>query len=92
MLLREKNARNIRVNFSMNYTGGILLIHMDNPYGEFSEKTRKEEADLHGLGLKNVERTVRGLRGMMNYSARDHLFSVDIVIRFPREEKKERII
>ena len=91
VLLREDNVRNIRVNFSMNYTGGILLIHMDNPYGEFSEKTRKEEADLHGLGLKNVERTVRRLRGMINYSARDHLFSVDIMVRFPQEEKKERI-
>ena len=81
--LRMKEQQSREVNFSMCFTDGILLIHMDNPYSEFSLRTRKAEKSLHGLGLKNIAGTVDRLHGLMSYSAEDHLFSVDISVRFP---------
>lgn len=68
------------VSFTMRYTEGCLWINMKNPYDVFSTATKKQDRLSHGLGLKNIEKTVQKYNGTLAYSAQDHIFSVDLIL------------
>lgn len=68
------------VSFTMRYTEGCLWINMKNPYDVFSTVTKKQDRLSHGLGLKNIEKTVQKYNGTLAYSAQDHIFSVDLIL------------
>lgn len=68
------------VSLTIRYTEGSLWINMKNPFQEFSAVTKKQDRLAHGLGLKNIEKTVQKYNGTLADSAQDHIFSIDLIL------------
>lgn len=68
------------VYVSICYINQSLLIKMKNPFKEFSPQTQKNDKIIHGLGLKNIERTVKHYNGVVSYSTQNNTFAIDIIL------------
>lgn len=65
---------------------GVLLIKVDNSYdgriiedGDIIVSTKRDKAE-HGIGLKNIYKTVEKYRGDMKITYSEEIFSVKIII------------
>ena len=67
----------------------FISIHVENPYQKdvVTEndilKTSKEDDSLHGFGFLSMKEIVERYRGNINYQAKDHRFSLDVL--FPEQ-------
>ncbi|MCM1161869.1 MAG: GHKL domain-containing protein [Roseburia sp.] len=74
------------ISFLMKYEGGCILINIKNSFDEVirtSEEdfaTRKEDKELHGIGLKSVRNTIEKYNGILEILAEENLFSVDVMM------------
>ncbi len=74
------------ISFLMKYEGGCILINIKNSFDEVirtSEDefvTRKEDKELHGIGLKSVRNTIEKYNGILEILAEENLFSVDVMM------------
>ena len=66
-----------------------FLLHTENPtmLDELPAKTTKRDTRNHGIGLKNVERTVKRYSGSVNCTLENHVFAVDV--RLCLQQKSE---
>ena len=79
-----------QIDFSIQNPNGIFRIEMSNPYEDERRKvehhyltTKKENTEMHGLGLMSVQKIVEKYDGLMEISDTDNVFKV-IVIFFVR--------
>ena len=82
-----------RINFSIQNPNGIFCVEMSNPYEGERKKvehhymtTKKENIEMHGLGLMSVQKIVEKYDGLMEISDEDNMFKV--VITFYGEERQ----
>lgn len=74
------------IQLSIVYSKGRVILHMENPYtGEIKRKgkrilTSKQDNDLHGLGLANVEDTVLKYNGALDITSENQQFKVTVVL------------
>lgn len=77
------------IRLKISYVSGLLYINMENSCsfapscsgGELT--TRKPDKRRHGIGLKNVRKTVEEFHGTMEFTSEDRLFTVRIVLFLP---------
>lgn len=82
---KENLERYIKVH--MQYLNESLFIRIQNPYvheirtnmkGEIA--STKSNKQVHGIGLKNIKRTVEDCNGLLDISYDNSLFQVEIVL------------
>lgn len=75
-----------RLKLEMIFDKSVLHISIKNSYdGKLISKdgrllSTKEQAELHGYGLKNVKRIIKKYNGTISISYTDSLFSVDVML------------
>ncbi|MBD5544811.1 MAG: GHKL domain-containing protein [Lachnospiraceae bacterium] len=74
------------ISFLMKYEGGCILINIKNSFDQVirtSENefvTRKEDKELHGIGLKSVRNTIERYNGILEIIAEENLFAVNAMM------------
>lgn len=74
------------VKIMLTQKKGFLIFRVENASAEnpFSEsgalKTRKEDGNLHGLGIKNIQDTVNKYNGWLKNSYDDHTFISEVLL------------
>ncbi len=72
--------------FDINYEYGCIYIHVENNFDTILRlengtiKTRKNNQDFHGIGLRTVHELVNKYHGTIEISAKEDVFSVDILL------------
>lgn len=80
----EESKREI--DFEMHYRKGILVIKMSNyfqgiiPYKDGKIVTSKADKENHGMGLSNVNNTVKKYQGRMEIAHTEDVFSVTAIL------------
>lgn len=83
----EESKRNISLYIKKKLN--FISIHVENPYQKdvVTEndilKTSKEDDSLHGFGFLSMKEIVERYHGNINYQAKDHRFSLDVL--FPEQ-------
>lgn len=74
-----------RIFLSVKLNGELLIVHIENKYeGEIRIKdglpvTTKNDQSNHGYGMRSISMCVERYGGIMNFSALDGLFSLNIL-------------
>ena len=82
----EAKKQQIYFQYEVNFTAGFLIFRVENASTEnpFSEsgalKTRKEDGNLHGLGIKNIQDTVNKYNGWLKNSYDNHTFISEVLL------------
>lgn len=82
----ENGTHEKRIELSLRYEEGCILIHIQNTFGETpitnqgKYLTRKKNASMHGIGIKSIEDTVEKYHGITEISIVERLFVVDIMM------------
>ena len=77
------------VEIEANIVNGFFLLSVSNPVedGEkISLKTTKKNRKNHGIGLKNIERTVKKYEGAVVISCEANIFTADVRMKLLKEE------
>ena len=77
------------VEIEANIVNGFFLLSVSNPVedGEkISLKTTKKNRKNHGIGLKNIERTVKKYEGAVTVSCEANIFTADVRMKLLKEE------
>ena len=80
----EESKREI--DFEMHYRKGLLVIKMSNnfqgiiPYKDGKIVTSKADKENHGMGLSNVNNTVKKYQGRMEIAHTEGVFSVTAIL------------
>lgn len=79
-LPKEKRTANIQ----LSYTNHIMLIQISNPMTvavkPFPLKSKKQDSELHGFGMKSIQQVVDHFDGTIKLTAQDHIFQASIVL------------
>ena len=74
-----------QIDFSIQNPNGIFRIEITNPYEGERRKvehhyltTKKENTEMHGLGLMSVQKIVEKYDGLIEINDVDSLFKVDV--------------
>lgn len=82
--IADISARYVKIMLTQKK--GFLIFRVENASAEnpFSEngalKTRKEDGNLHGLGIKNIQDTVNKYNGWLKNSYDDHTFISEVLL------------
>lgn len=74
------------IDILLNYEEGCLILCIRNSFDQIINisgeeyVTRKENKDLHGIGLKSVNNTINKYNGVMEITTDDGLFAVNIML------------
>ena len=75
------------ITVTVEYERQNLYIAMSNPYagsleysGSGDLKTKKENKSLHGIGLRNIEETIKKYDGLMDISTQNGCFNLKIIL------------
>lgn len=77
------------VEIEGNTVNGYFLLSVSNPVvdgDKISFKTTKKNKKNHGIGLKNIERTVKKYEGAVTVSCEANVFTADIRMKLQKEE------
>lgn len=75
-----------KINISIKYDKGRLLIKVSNKFNDFlvynngELVSTKKDKENHGLGIKNIKDVLDKYKGEINFSTYDSLFSVNIIL------------
>lgn len=75
-----------KINISIKYDKGRLLIKVSNKFNEYlvynngELVSTKKDKENHGLGIKNIKDVLDKYKGEINFSTYDSLFSVNIIL------------
>lgn len=84
---------NRKIALSMERRGGYRFIIVKNSVAEPILKknptlmTTKSDKNIHGIGIKSVEKTVKKYKGEIQYNEKDNIFSVGIIFPIPNLPK-----
>ena len=88
-----KKQRQIEVLFKS--ANEIFILEVVNPYaGDLKKKnnyyltTKKENRQLHGIGLRSVEKIVHNYGGDLEIKDVGHIFRVTVTVFNPRTKRK----
>lgn len=82
--IADISARYVKIMLTQKK--GFLIFRVENASAEnpFSEsgalKTRKEDGNLHGLGIKNIQDTVNKYNGWLKNSYDNHTFISEVLL------------
>lgn len=82
--ITDISARYVKIMLTQKK--GFLIFRVENASAEnpFSEsgalKTRKEDGNLHGLGIKNIQDTVNKYNGWLKNSYDNHTFISEVLL------------
>ncbi|MGN1195177.1 MAG: sensor histidine kinase [Acutalibacteraceae bacterium] len=86
----EKLTAGIKtVEIEGNIVNGFFLLSVSNPVSDgdkISLKTTKKNKKNHGIGLKNIERTVKKYEGAVTVSCGDNVFTADIRMKLMKDK------
>lgn len=71
------------IEISMAQINNKLVIVISNSSSHVdieSMQTKKTDKNIHGIGLLSMSSAVKELDGIMNYSYKDHVFTINIVL------------
>lgn len=77
------------VEIEADAVNGFFLLSVSNPVMNgvgTGLKTTKRNKKNHGIGLKNVERTVKKYAGAMTFTCEENVFTADIRMKLQKEE------
>lgn len=84
---------NRRIKLKFERKGGYRLIIVKNSIAQSVLKsnpklrTTKSDKEMHGIGTKSLEKTVRKYKGEVHYTEKDGFFCVGIVLQIPNLPK-----
>ena len=82
----QRESEKKYIDLKVFYESGCIMINVINSYdsvinesdGEYI--TRKENKELHGLGIKSVKKTVNKYNGIMEISSENNEFMVNVIL------------
>ena len=77
------------VEIEANIVNGFFLLSVSNPVEDGEKinlKTTKKNRKNHGIGLKNIERTVKKYEGAVVVSCEANIFTADVRMKLLKEE------
>ena len=82
----QRESEKKYIDLKVFYESGCIMINVINSYdsvinesdGEYI--TRKENKELHGLGIKSVKKTVNKYNGIMEISSEIYEFMVNVFL------------
>ena len=83
---KRKNVCNAIIGLRLKKHNDYLLISEENPCvqddSDYNQilNTSKEQADIHGIGMKSMKRVVEKYNGSMDYRVMNGMFSIKIVL------------
>ncbi|MGN1417843.1 MAG: sensor histidine kinase [Acutalibacteraceae bacterium] len=84
----EKLPGEKTIEIEANVINGFFILSISNPAvsDSLNLKTTKKNQKYHGIGLKNIERTVKRYKGAVTFSLENNIFTADVRMELPKKK------
>ncbi|MGN0467347.1 MAG: sensor histidine kinase [Acutalibacteraceae bacterium] len=83
----EKLSGKKTIEIEADVINGFFILSISNPAlsDSINLKTTKKNKKYHGIGIKNVERTVKNYKGAVTFSCENNIFTADVRMKLLRK-------